>query len=406
MRAVVANPVRQYSHRTAVALQEDGQLERYLTSIWYDPRRFPDRLVGLLSRPLRRPLVEQLEKRSFPRLEPNRVTAYPFWRAAATMTATARARGAPDRERRLFRLCREFDAWVARKLARLPCDVFVGYEMASLRSFEACRRRSIPCVLDLAAVHWRTQRRLFGGDDGPGEIEAVKDEELARADLILTPSAFAELSLREAGIDAGRIARVPFGMDPETFRPKSRYRNRSDEPFTILYVGGITPRKGIETLLEAVAEPRLPGVDLILVGGMDDGGALLRRFADVCRYLPFTRQEDLVPLYQQADVFVLPSRADSFGMVVLEAMACGTPVIVTDTTGACDAVRDGRDGYVVPVGDAGALRSRLVSLRDHPAEAEAMGRRAHEQAAAWSWAAYGTRLRAVLGALHEKRSSR
>jgi len=405
MRVVVANPVRQYSHRTAFALQEGQMLERYLTPIWYDPRRFPYPLLRLLPQPMRGHALEQLEKRSFPRLDPAHVTTYPLWRGLMTAVTTARSRRTKTREDRMFRLYREFDAWVAGKLSRIPCDLFVGYEMAALLSFEACRRRGIACVLDLAGVHWRTQRRRLGTEAAPpGEAEVVKDQELAVADLILTPSTFAEASLREAGIEPARIARVPFGMDPETFRSKKRYRREGR--FTVLYVGALTVRKGFADLLEAVARPRLPGVDLILVGGMDDGESLLEGFEGAYRHVPFTRHEDLVRLYQDADVFVLPSHEDSFGMVVVEAMACGTPVIVTETTGARDAVRDGLDGYVVAPRDVSALRARLSYLRDHPEAVEAMGRRAHEHAASWTWAVYGERLRGVLGVLRSHLQTR
>ena len=106
-----------------------------------------------------------------------------------------------------------------------------------------------------------------------------------------------------------------------------------------------------------------------------------------------------------ASVLVLPSIQDGFGLVVLEAMASGLPVIVSDHVGAKDCVREGVDGFIVPVRDIEALADRLLWLHDHPSQRDAMGARARERAMGYSWEAYRYRLAEKIQALADRRTT-
>jgi glycosyltransferase involved in cell wall biosynthesis len=104
-------------------------------------------------------------------------------------------------------------------------------------------------------------------------------------------------------------------------------------------------------------------------------------------------------------VAVLPSISDGFGLVILEAMACGIPVIATDRTGAADLMEDGAHGFIVPARDVAALKERLAYLYRNHAEAKAMGARARERVlSAFTWEHYGERVVSVYSALIERRA--
>jgi len=90
-------------------------------------------------------------------------------------------------------------------------------------------------------------------------------------------------------------------------------------------------------------------------------------------------------LYQQSSVLVLPSIEEGFGVVIAEAMACGVPVIATPNTAAPDLIRDGVDGFIVPIRDVGALTDRLLALRNQPDLRQEMGMAARERIRAFSW---------------------
>jgi glycosyltransferase involved in cell wall biosynthesis len=121
-----------------------------------------------------------------------------------------------------------------------------------------------------------------------------------------------------------------------------------------LCVGRLELLKGIPYLLEAVP-------DATLVGTLHDEVRPWLRDAAV---LPPVPRAELPDLYRRAEVVVFPSVNDAFGLVILEAMACGIPVVASDRSGAPDIIDDGVDGFVVPARDSAAIRDRVERLRD------------------------------------------
>jgi D-inositol-3-phosphate glycosyltransferase len=185
--------------------------------------------------------------------------------------------------------------------------------------------------------------------------------------------------VRHAGADPERIAVVPCGVDTELFTPGDAGAARAALRFpaepTILYVGRLAPIKGLETLLDAIALLARRGrrTRLIVAGGdADEPRAghemdLHARIAalgigDLVGFVGPQRQESLRTHYVAADVTVLPSHYESFGMVALEAMACGSPVVASRVGGLTTTVRDGVTGFLVPEGDVEALAGRLETL--------------------------------------------
>ena len=98
----------------------------------------------------------------------------------------------------------------------------------------------------------------------------------------------------------------------------------------------------------------------------------------------------------EADVFVFPSLFEGFALVILEAMAAGLPVITTPNTAGPDLIEDGKEGLIVPAGDANALREAMQSLLHNPERARSMGRAAHEKAKEFTWERYGERWEALV----------
>jgi len=185
--------------------------------------------------------------------------------------------------------------------------------------------------------------------------------------------------LRDYGASASRIATIPCGVDTDLFVPGDRAEARRqlglDERPVLLWVGRMAPIKGLDTLLDAVARLRATGqaVRLLVVGGdadepMSDHEASLRQrierldLADSVRFVGPQPQGVLPTYYVASDVTVLPSYYESFGMVALEAMACGSPVIASRVGGLVTTVRDGVTGFLVPDSDVGALAERIAGL--------------------------------------------
>lgn len=208
--------------------------------------------------------------------------------------------------------------------------------------------------------------------------------------------------VRHYGADPARVAVVPCGVDTTLFRPGDRGEARRalglDGRAVILYVGRLEPIKGLGTLLDAVARVRAGGTpaELLVAGGDADevegshAAALRRRMerdgmAGGVRFLGPQPQERLRTLYVAADLTVLPSYYESFGMAALEAMACASPVVASRVGGLTTTIRDGVTGCLVPEGDAAALGGRLAELLADPDRRERMGREGVRWAALHRW---------------------
>lgn len=175
--------------------------------------------------------------------------------------------------------------------------------------------------------------------------------------------------------------------DIETFL--QAYSQRPDfSSQTILYAGTLIPRKGVKHLVNAFAQiaADFPQAHLILVGraaNLAYTHAVQQQvhgleLTDRIQFVPHLPQTELAQHMAQALVFVLPSLSEGLGLVVIEAMATGTPVIGSEIEGIPDMVQEGSNGFLVTPGDETALAERLRWFLTHPEEASAMGDRAHQ----------------------------
>src|SRR5262245_420852 len=206
--------------------------------------------------------------------------------------------------------------------------------------------------------------------------------------------------IRVLGADPERIRVIPCGVDLELFRPGDARQARSrlglDAERVLLFVGRLAPIKGLATLLKALAAAKTNGlgradVRLVVVGGdkeehWDVERARFRRMAadlGVAAWVDFRGpqpQDRLPDYYVAADVCLMPSLYESFGMVALEAMACGVPVIGSRVGGLAVTVQNEVTGLLVPEGDAQALSGAIA----HLLEDEGCRRRLGAQAAEWA----------------------
>ena len=206
----------------------------------------------------------------------------------------------------------------------------------------------------------------------------------------------------EYGASPERVAAIPCGVDTDLFRPgqvaDARARLGLAPGPLLLYVGRIAPIKGLHTLLDAVVRltAARPALRLLVVGGdadepVDGHERALREQIEALGLGPAVHfvgaqpQERLRDFYLAADALVLPSYYESFGMVALEAMACGTPVIASRVGGLTTTVRDGVTGFLVREGDVTALAERVEHVLGDPDVAWRVGREGVAWAAQHRW---------------------
>jgi glycosyltransferase involved in cell wall biosynthesis len=216
---------------------------------------------------------------------------------------------------------------------------------------------------------------------------------IAQSRTILTVSEYSKHCLEDwFGIPAGRIRIVYEAASPH-FRPLQTVP--AEHPF-LLYVGGISPNKNLDTLIRAFARMRARqrGLRLYLVGDYQSDGfkscygdltALVRelRVDGAVQFLGFVPDEELCVLYNQAQLFVLPSLDEGFGLPVVEAMACGTPVVVNGGNAMEEVAADA--GVVVDARQEEALAAAMDDILAQPARREELAQRALHRARDFSW---------------------
>ena len=250
----------------------------------------------------------------------------------------------------------------------------------------------------------------------PGEVEGdyrVRGERkiLKEADRVVaaTPAELAQLQwLYQANTE--RIVVIPPGVDVSRFYPipddeAKEFVGIPSEHRMVLFVGRIEPLKGLDVLIEAMgrfcqhSHIEQKKLDLAIIGGEPEVSpevmtvemARLKELRekygvkDMVTFLGKRAQDTLPYYYSAAETVVVPSHYESFGMVALEAMACGTPVVASQVGGLAFLVKDGVTGYTVPVGDPEALCCRLKSLMSDPDLRAQMGQQAAEFARGYAW---------------------
>jgi glycosyltransferase involved in cell wall biosynthesis len=221
---------------------------------------------------------------------------------------------------------------------------------------------------------------------------ALLNEEIQTAHRVFVLSTFQKRTFMEAGIDEAKLIVTPLGVDLDTFKPKPSSREK--RVFRVIFVGQISQRKGLSYLIDAFRMAAVPNSELLLVGRMI-GNDVWSRLPGV-RYVPHVPRWELPELYASADVFVLPSLVEGFGLTALEAMACGLPVIVSTNTFATDLITDSLDGYVTPIRDPAAIAERLRYLYRHPGRRDQMGKEARRRAEDLSWDRYGELITSII----------
>jgi len=234
----------------------------------------------------------------------------------------------------------------------------------------------------------------------------VEYEVLKHSDhLIAESQASKDHMVQDYGVNPERIEIIPCGVDTSLFHPRDRQRARhrlglSGGPI-LLFIGRLQPLKGIDILLQCAYEVRHRHDDvqvLIVGGGVDSNDpherqererlhALMRQLglAEHVRFIDAQPQEALAYYYAAADVLVMPSHYESFGMVVLEAMACGTPVVASHVGGLASTVLQGQTGFLAPVGDAQAFARSIEQLIGAPELWRSMSEAAYLRAQAYTW---------------------
>jgi glycosyltransferase involved in cell wall biosynthesis len=389
---LLTHPGTQYAHRLAVQLYKKGLLSYFVTGIAISSKSYYYHLFRCLPGRMQR----KISNRIIQELPQQKIRLYPWleWKyvrkskQAAYTDAIWFERNAIFQQRLSPQLLKE-------------ADVVIGFDTASNILIQRTHQFGKKFVLDVSIAHSLSKEAIFKQlaldyPDWSVRIEhkteahlAIEEEEQRTADYIVVASSFTKQTLLAHGVPEEKITVIPYGVNLEQFTSKKNYL--TDGPLRLLFTGTIDARKGIPVLLDVMKQLQELPVTLTLVGPVIPQVIQLIESAN----LPNVTIKGKVPhselpaIMQAHDVFVFPSYFEGFGLVLLEAMACGLPIITTPATAGPDIIEEGKEGFIIPIGNAAACKQAILNLLEDRNKLAEMGKAAVKKAHTFTWDRYG-----------------
>ncbi|MDB5134429.1 MAG: glycosyl transferase [Mucilaginibacter sp.] len=273
---------------------------------------------------------------------------------------------------------KNYSRWVARNLP--DCDAYIGISGSGLHAGKVAKSRGAGYIMDRGSSHIRYVDEVMSEEYrrlklpwtpiNPWLIEN-EEAEAEEANIITVPSEFSRKTFIGQGTDPNKLRVVPYGVSLKEFYPVGK---ASDDCFRIVFVGQLSVRKGILYLLDAFHTFKHPKKELILVGNIDNSIKHLidAGVHDNIRFVGNVPRDQVKKYVSTAHALVLPSIEDGFGLVLIQAAACGCPLIASTNTGFSTLFSHEKEGLLVEARNAQALADAFTRLADDPSLRERM----------------------------------
>ncbi len=409
-RIIVAHPGQQHSFHTASAFKKNNMLLYYVTTVYNNES---SKTMHFIKRFLTGDNLARAVNRRNRDLTESEVIQFGEWRGLLEIFLARY-----DKGKKIYNWWQKHTAnYVGKCVARLAikeqADAVIMYDTNAKMCFEMLQRKApeILKIMDTSAANRIYMKEIYENDMKlcPQFARKLKAErrflwnngfcnrlkkELEVTDVFLAPSNFVKKSLEYSGIQADRIEICPYGSN---FDPIDRsYDISSDRPIEAIYVGNVTEMKGVSYLLEAAFSIPTDKVRLTVVGAYDNSEGVFNKYLDHINFTGRVLHDQVKKLLCRSDIFVFPSLGEGLSLSVLEAMACGLPCIVSENSGANDAIIDGVNGYEVEIQNSDVLREKMLWFAEHRNSIPEMGRAAAESVQKYSWGGYEKRIVRIL----------
>ncbi|WP_029286640.1 glycosyltransferase family 4 protein [Pedobacter sp. R20-19] len=411
MKISIANPsVAPHVKQNVTAYFENGHLTTFYTTFFSHP---VNKLSILLSKIPG--LKKEIKKRSFNNIPIAYFESKPLPEIVRSISARKLNTKITDAIWHYAEL--SFDRWVARKIDVKKIDIIHTYEHCALATLKKAKEHGIYTIYEQLSQHHTfftsiAHQQFSSYPDLKNEDTSIlvngkamqrnkrRDEELRLADTILCNSSFTKKTLILAGIKEEKITVIPLAFPI----PIDRIRNRNNnEPIKFLYAGNQSLRKGSHILYEAwkICDFKAVEAELWLVGKMQLPEQLRMNLPGKVVIKNTIPHDELLALYSEADIFVLPTLADGFGMVITESMSQGTPVITTENSAGPDIIEHDKNGWIIPAGDLNALIGQMKAIVNDGVELDKISAAALLSAHRWQWPDYRYLLNQKVNALYK-----
>jgi glycosyltransferase involved in cell wall biosynthesis len=312
-----------------------------------------------------------------------------------------------------FMIHEVFDRQAARRLS--TTDIFTGWSSFSLHSMRRAKELGAVTVIERGSSHILYQNEVLTEEYArwghiPKAFEVAHKkiiekelQEYAEADAIAIPSSYVRRTFLDQGIPEAKLIQVPYGVDLSVFHQVPK----EDDVFRVIFGGGLSLRKGTHYLLQAFSELNLPNSELLLIGAVNEEiKPFLEKYEGKYKHMTYRPMPQLHKYFSQGSAFVMPSIEEGLAMVQPMAMACGLPVVCTTNTGGEDIVRDGVDGFVIPIRSVEKIKEKILFLYEHPDICKAMGQSAKQRVASgFTWDDYGDKMIAMYQKILAKKNN-
>jgi len=400
---VISHPTgNQNSRNAAEAFYKAEKLARFYTTIAWNSQ---SRLAKLLPAGL----AATLKRREYNSIPAKLISTQPSLEACRLLAGKLKLNFLTEHETGLLSVdavYHAFDNYVANQLhMKQGVSKIYAYEDGALETFKVAKRQNSQTLYELPIGYWRAAQEIMGEEaelkpewantilsmrDSAQKL-ARKDQELALADKIIVASQFTADTLKLSEARDKETIVIPYGSPQPIAQPNfSRHKK-----LKVLFVGGLSQRKGLSYLLDA-ANFLNDKIELTIIGSRIAKCAPMDAALQQYRYIPSLPHHEILKEMDRHDVFVFPSLFEGFGLVILEAMARGIPVIATPHTAGPDVIADGEDGYIVPIRSHQAIAEKLQLLADDRDLLNQLKTAALAKAKLFSWAKYQSQLTTLL----------
>lgn len=405
-KVIVAHPGRQHSFRVATALKEERVLYKYITTVYDKEDSWLMKLTKLF-------LGEENRKRTSNRrcqgLIDDDVVQYNECLALLLLLVIRIDKSKVFANWLNDFISAKFQKKVAKYAIRHNVDAVISYDANCKYLFEILQRKAphIKCIMDNAApnrnylykVYSENMEKCGGFEFAFKDYKYLVDSTLARrfgdevktADFHIVASGFSAKALEYEGVDSAKIHVVPYGVDPNKFVEATRDYNTGI--LNLLYIGEVNQRKGIFQILEAAKIIKSPNIRFNIVGaGVENYPDLFKPYSKYVTFHGTAYFEKLLAHLRENHLFLFPSMGDGFGLVLLEAMAAGMPVIASYNSAAPDMVKEGENGFLINSCDTDALVNKILWCYDNMNNLKVMGDNARNTAKCFTWEHYNKEL--------------
>ena len=400
-KIIVAHPGRQHSFRLATALKKNNMLLYYVTTIYNKKSSWLMQVIQLF---LSKDNLKRANNRKNSFLKDTDVIQYCEFRGMVEALLVR-----IDRSHRVYRFMQRHDSdrfgiKVAKLAIKENADAVVMYDSNATAGFRYLKKKApnIVRILDVSIAPRPYMKKIYqkeiqnsGNNDLKKENEYLwQPKHLARiqseiddADYFLAASQFVKEGLIQCGAKEDQIKLIPYGANVISNIEKENGKENAKCKF--LFVGQVNYRKGIPYLLDVISEMG-DTAELTVVGAYNPDDWFVKKYKDAVNihFTGLVTFDKMQKIYEQSDVFIIPSFAEGMAQVGIEAMACGMPIICTFNSGVSDLVEEGKSGFIIPCGDKEALKSRMTWFLENKLKIYEMGRYARNKAIQYTWEYY------------------